>query len=547
MSELVVTSNVGRDLLQAAQHFRTDRAVVWEYVVNSLQYTDENTAPRVVVSIDERGKQITITDNGRGMSMADLEHFFTMHGENPERAAGRLGRGLFGTGKSAALGIGDEIRVTTVKSGARSSVRLHRSAVESMPDGSPVPVEVIEREAPTGEPNGTVVQIRNIHLRRIDRSGIIAYIERNLSHYPRDVEVHVDHHQCEFREPDVAETHTFNAEGDLRQLLGEVTLVVRVARGPLQDELRGINVFSHGNWHETTLAGCEGKPMSEYLFGEIDVVAIEEYQGAIAPFDNTRSGHLNPNNEVVAALYRFIGPKLDGVRRELVGRERKRAQSEEARRLADQASKLSEVLSEDFASFRMQLRKVRSVTSGRDVGKRYEPLADDGDGPWSEGGESLATQINEQPRGDSEATGQGGGASPPEFEKPVVPDGDGDTTGRPTGTEVGEGGARRSPRGGMSVDYRHLGEREPRGKYTLDARQIVINLDHPQVAAGLKLGGAHTSTFLRLAAEIATAEYAVALATELSETYTIADEAIYDIHDAVDRISRRFEFLYIEA
>jgi DNA topoisomerase VI subunit B len=115
MNEMLVTAHVGRSLLQSAQHFKTDRAVVWEYVVNSLQYTDPGVQPRVLVIIDERKKSIRIADNGRGMDYDDLQHFFQMHGENIERVEGRPGRGMFGTGKSAAVGIAGTLQVTKRK------------------------------------------------------------------------------------------------------------------------------------------------------------------------------------------------------------------------------------------------------------------------------------------------------------------------------------------------------------------------------------------------------------------------------------------------
>jgi len=538
MSDLVVTSHVGRDLLQAAQHFRTDHAVVWEYVSNGLEYTSPGDRPKVVVSIDERKKLIQIADNGRGMSFSDLEHFFTMHGENRERAAGRPGRGLFGTGKSAAFGIADTLQVTSVQSGKRTVAKLSRSDVEGMADGSPVPVRVIERERITGEPNGTVVEISGIHLRRINRGGIIRYIERHLSHYPRDVEVFVDHHQCEFKEPDVAEEYPYSPTGAEALVLGNVTLQVKVAKGPLPEELRGIQIFSRGNWHETTLAGCEGKEMAEYIFGNIDVPAIEEYSGPIAPFDNTRSGQLNPNNETVAALYRFVGPRVDDVRRKLVARERKRARSEQAKRLAEQANRISEVLNEDFSALRVKLKRIRSAISGRDLGKKQETLGGDEEGPMVEGGAHLASELRDA---SSRGSCQGSlGRKPPNLPTPVARDDEGNTTGTPAGGE----GRSRSARGGLKIEYREMGEAEPRGKYNIDGRVITINLEHPEVAAAYKLGGPDDPLFVRLTAEIATAEYAVAIATELVETYTMADEAIYDIHETVDRIARKFATLY---
>jgi len=118
-STLRVTSHVGRDLLQAAASFKTDYAVVWEYVINALQYVDEGVAPKVQVYVHPRAREIEVADNGRGMSSADLERFFTMHAENIDRLRGRAGRGKFGTGKSAAFGIGVSLEIDTRRGNMR--------------------------------------------------------------------------------------------------------------------------------------------------------------------------------------------------------------------------------------------------------------------------------------------------------------------------------------------------------------------------------------------------------------------------------------------
>src|SRR5215813_9302698 len=120
--KLYVRSHVARDLLQNAALFKTDKLVVWEYVSNSLQYVDPGTNPIVQVLLDSKKKRISITDNGRGMDLGGLRNFFVMHGENIDRKEGRRGRGRFGTGKSAAFGIGDVLRITTVCGGRRSRV-----------------------------------------------------------------------------------------------------------------------------------------------------------------------------------------------------------------------------------------------------------------------------------------------------------------------------------------------------------------------------------------------------------------------------------------
>src|SRR5438270_741240 len=125
---IYVTSHVARDLLQSASLFKTDKLVVWEYVSNGLQYIEPGTNPIVKVTLDSRKKRMTIVDNGRGMDLTGLKNFFVMHGENLDRKEGRVGRGRFGTGKSAAFGIADRLRITTVRKGKKSVVELTRSA-----------------------------------------------------------------------------------------------------------------------------------------------------------------------------------------------------------------------------------------------------------------------------------------------------------------------------------------------------------------------------------------------------------------------------------
>ena len=58
-----VTSHVGRDLLQSAAIFKNEDAVIWEYVVNSIQYVDRGTTPKVQVIVHPRKKEIEIHDN----------------------------------------------------------------------------------------------------------------------------------------------------------------------------------------------------------------------------------------------------------------------------------------------------------------------------------------------------------------------------------------------------------------------------------------------------------------------------------------------------
>src|SRR5262245_13988885 len=118
-NQIFVKTHVARDLLQTAGLFKSDRLVVWEYIVNGLQYVEPAISPCVRVFLDTKNKKIVVSDNGRGMDWAGLRNFFVMHGENQDRKLGRIGRGRFGTGKSAAFGIANSLRITSIRNHKR--------------------------------------------------------------------------------------------------------------------------------------------------------------------------------------------------------------------------------------------------------------------------------------------------------------------------------------------------------------------------------------------------------------------------------------------
>jgi hypothetical protein len=221
-NDLVVRSHVGRDLLQSAAVFKNEKAVIWEYVSNGLQYVDPGTSPEVYVRIDDRRKRISIADNGRGMSWDDLRNFFIMHGENADRKAGRGGRGLFGTGKSAAFGIADRLRVTTIRGGKRSIVELSRQDIERVAGGDEVPIRVLEKETRTELANGTLIEVEDVHLSKIDQVAVIQYIERHIARWP-NATVFINNHQCEYSEPAIDKTYKFYPQTEeQKRLLGNV-------------------------------------------------------------------------------------------------------------------------------------------------------------------------------------------------------------------------------------------------------------------------------------------------------------------------------------
>jgi len=362
--QLKVTSHVGRDLLASAASFKNEAVVVWEYVVNSLQYVDPGVSPRIQVTVLPGSKGIRIADNGSGMSVADLEHFFQMHGENLERRAGRAGRGKFGTGKSAAFGVASTLQVDTVRNGKRNVVVLTRDMI-SASHGEDIPVEWAVKDEPTDDPNGTTISILDINIDKVRRASIIDYVERHLQAFrAKSPDVAIDDHVCTYRDPPTSETRTFQPTESQREVVGDVTLMVKVSAAPLPSVEQGISVTAGlGNLVAIERAGIESKEFGNYLFGEIDVPALENHPSPIEPYDPTRSLQLNPQHPLIAVLLGFIGSKLEEVRTALVRRSREARKTEQARRLAAEADKIAEILNEDFRKISERLHQIRAASS----------------------------------------------------------------------------------------------------------------------------------------------------------------------------------------
>ena len=272
-------------------------------MANSLQYVDKAVSPVIKVAIDSRRKRITIRDNGRSMNWQGLQNFFVMHGENQDRKEGNAGRGRFGTGKSAAFGIASLLRLTTVQGGRRSTVEISRGEIEAMISGEQIPVRVVEQEVPTLEPNGTLVEIEQVHLRSIDQAGVIQYIERHLARYPRSVSVFVNNHECEVSEPPVSTERLFRPAVASRSLLGDVELTIKVSKRALAEDRAGSRSTRRASGTKRPWQGARGADGAISL-GAVDVPRLEEDASPVSPFDVSRSVQLNRSNDLVRSCSR---------------------------------------------------------------------------------------------------------------------------------------------------------------------------------------------------------------------------------------------------
>jgi hypothetical protein len=483
------------------------------------------------------------------MDAVGLEHFFQMHGENLERRSGKPGRGKFGTGKSAAFGVANTLRVETIRDGKRNVVELTRAMIESS-DGNEIPVNWVVQDEITQAPNGTTISILDMNIDRIRRSVVIDYVERHLQAFrARSPDVAIGEHICTYREPPVTEVRTFTPTPEQAERLGNISLVIKASPTPLPLTEQGVSVTSGvGNLVAIERAGVENKEFGNCLFGEVDVPALESFDSPIEPYDATRSLQLNPQHPVVAVLLGFIGSKLEEVRLDLVGRAREARKTEQARRLAAEADKIAEILNDDFRKISERLHEIRAASSRK--GAARSPTASQAataePEEWTLGTETPGIAVKpevKEPSPPKESPEEHEPTPAPEVQPRAIADPEGDNAVDPVG---GEEGKKRRSKGGFRVEYKQLGEDEERSLYEPTTLTIFVNLDHPLVKAALGDGNVEDITFKRLSYEIAFSEYAMGLGYEYSQQDPdmAPDDLLYEVRSALNRISTAAVSLY---
>jgi hypothetical protein len=104
------------------------------------------------------------------------------------------------------------------------------------------------------------------------------------------------------------------------------------------------------------------------LFGSLDVSALGQESNGVPAFDMSRSMKLNPRNEIVADIIRFVGVNIEIVRKDLERQDRERRQSEEQKRLQQQGSKIAELINNHFKDWSSKLKSTMAKTgTGRDL------------------------------------------------------------------------------------------------------------------------------------------------------------------------------------
>jgi hypothetical protein len=542
MSSIQVTSNVARDFLQNADYFSTMPKVAWEYISNALDNPRDGQA--VVVDVSIAPTAIVVSDNASGMTREDLERFFQMHAENAQRKKGRIVRGRFGTGKSAAFGIAKTLRIETRKSGVFNVVELKREDIEAAADGRDLFVREVVVDQSTEDHDGTRVVISRLNdSRRLDVDETRRYVERHLGRHLQTHSVVINDHPCEFLEPVFVNSYEFTPPPQVQAILGDAKLIVKVSPTPLDAEFNGIDVVAHGIWHDTTLSDLARDGMVRRLFGEVACDVLETWEGEPSPFDNTRNNTLNTACPLVVSLLGWVSSELRGIVARLDEDDRERRKTDEAKKLSREAARIDKLLNDDFQQLQRQLKKIRKdqgelgLTSATidTIGRPTSPADPDGHILPGEGEQATDFDQAGPPHGDGHRGLEGSDGDEPRPGSGLLP---GNQSGGPHTLEK-----KQRPRTTFHIDFVHETAERDRSHYDREARTIFINLDHPQLVSALKVdNNLEGRAFRQVAYELAFVEYALAVMTE--EAHRLAGnidahDLLWDLHRTINRVAAR--------
>ena len=535
-SEIKVTTHVGRDVLQTSAFFNNAASVVWEYLINGIEYrhTSDTRKPSVFVSLNKKNKMIQIKDNGHGMDTDRINQFLTMHGEQISDNR-KIKRGKFGSGKSAAFGIADTLEVETVSNGKLNKFKLTKEQLQNS-DGNSINPEIALSNVETEAQDGTLITISEINV-PFHQEEVIKQIERNLPQLMGyDPEIVVNDHICKRKEIDITHTEKFIPDSQLINKLGNIELIINVSRVALSEEESGIFIsVGEGRLIGKEDFGLGAKEMGTYLQGFITVPNLDNEVNGISAYTQARDLKLNKNHELVNALIPFLGSSLEKVRKKLVKEKRDKQESDEGRKLQRLGNEISDVLNKSYLHKQEELQRIRKGAIGS-IAKNLTPdsIDKDSDEFILVPGTDLRAEEEEWHKDGESKGGNKEGNDP---NKKLKDD--------PEGTKVASkmpAKPRPQKKGGFQVECKHLGAaHKSRYHYLKEEVSIQINLDHESVSlayanADKDIDNIH---FKRLIYEIAFTAYILAVAQEITEIDEMKSGADlrFDMQELYDEVT----------
>lgn len=227
---------------------------------------DADASEVTITFLEQNGTPIDITveDNGTGMSRTDIQEKFLVigrnrrkdEGDNPSVKFGRLATGKKGLGKLALFGLAKEISVDTVKDGLRNRFRLNWDALLASSDTYNPLVDVEDKKV--SHSSKTIIQLSDLKRKSpFDLEAIanslsrIFIVDSNFTINLKDGkgrEITISENR---RYSNIAQQFTWN-ESDIiesdSEYFGKVKIFLATGITPIPPSsgLRGVALFSRG-------------------------------------------------------------------------------------------------------------------------------------------------------------------------------------------------------------------------------------------------------------------------------------------------------------
>tara|TARA_B110000971_G_scaffold221309_1_gene267873 strand:+ start:1013 stop:2743 length:1731 start_codon:yes stop_codon:yes gene_type:complete len=525
-----MTTDAGRAVLDSATDFTNEGKAVGEYVKNSWQYTDKH--PNVEIIVDQQNKSIHIRDDSRGMSIDDLRtRFFVLHKRNIDRQKGKIKRGEYGTGKAAALGIGEILRVTTVHNNLINQFEIHRADCEDeIKSAKSVPIRwhPENQNKKTSKNNGTTIDIEGfLYDRPISIQSIKDFLQtktlpekKAYTHEENGIEVNtiinltLNEEKIEEEEIEFSKEIPITLSDEEKKYFDSMDFTIRIADRRLKPDEQGIRIFCNGIFKAFIKTPLANK--SEYIFGDCECPKLmTEKHPPI--FDSNRNNQINEDNKFGSDFKRFVMRHVDIYRKELEKEDKENKKKEKDEITKKEEQKMKEFFNSIFKEQELEFQKIAAkargnidkkddfvpelgeskITFGKDFGIKIVD-GDEGIGiPNIQPSPNPDPNPNPNPNHDPKTTNE-------KFEKDINSN---ESKGK-------ERKAKKKPSGGgFDFKYENIGKAEDRADYNPEERIITVNLSHPFIEKLYKASNEDTSMpkFRRGAYEAAAVEFAAAI------------------------------------
>jgi len=530
-----------RAIIHTIDSFGGVSAVVWEYIANGIDYIVKGTKPEMEVLIEK--DKISFADQGRGMDVDDLTHFFKIHAENKDRKSGSytyLRRGYFGTGGFSIFSIAKHLKIISVKNGKLYSGELSRADIVKGEGG----FELEKIGVKTDLPNGTKFEATELN-KEITPKDIIHIKDYVLKQMKRSkgASVWINTDPIEYKEPAIEEeltkiiyskdTEFFKDLNELGFGAGEIKLTLKKTKRPLLKGEYGVAVLADGKLLEICSPGIETKKHCDYIIGDAEIKNLYPNLEKFSPplFDQTRRLELKIENKYVVKLRSFIGVQLEEFEKKIAEIEKKREETKSEKELNKKLAQITEKANEFLKDELDQLELNSSYQQNLSSKSKKNSALKEAITKIIKPGEEFYKRKNK----DTNPTSH----DKKPFDKKIT---------KKSNSILSEEKTKKNNSGGLKIIQQPMGEDWLRADFHVKDATIIINTDFPPIKRLMKKGDYENKQLDYLLKEIASTELAVAITQHLIGKGNYGGDistAIVDLRKRINDFSLKFDSIPI--